>query len=299
MALLAEHARIAGRFMAGRLWGQRQPLLASFKLTRRCNLRCAGCPFWRQTGADLDYPGVLQTLDQLQEQGARFLILEGGEPFLWRDGRRGLEDVVAAAQERFFSVGVVTNGTLPLESRADILWISIDGLDHAHNRNRGPVFDQVRAHIEACQHPRLYANVTINRLNWQELPALLEFLAGRVEGTTLQFYYPYAGTEDLGLTREQRRQVLDELLRLKRLGYPVTDSKAALQALKENSWRCHPWLLVNADVDGAITQGCYLTKRAEIACQHCGFAAHVELSMAYDLVPGAILVGRRVFGLAG
>ena len=247
LARLTEHARVGSRILAGHLLGQRRPLLAGFKLTQRCNLRCSVCPYWRQSTPEMDYAGVVCTLAELRRSGARFLILEGGEPFLWHHGSYGLEDVVAAAQERFFWVGVVTNGTFPLQSQADILWVSVDGLGETHDRNRGPTFDRVMAHVEASDHPRLYANVTINRLNRREIPALIEFLAGRIAGVTIQFYYPYAGTEDLGLTKEERRQVLDDLIHLKRLGYPVTDSVAALEALKANTWRCHPWLLVNAE----------------------------------------------------
>jgi MoaA/NifB/PqqE/SkfB family radical SAM enzyme len=241
----------------------------------------------------------VDTLERLRRTGVRFLILEGGEPFLWHDGHYGLEDIVRAARERFATVGVVTNGTLPLESGADILWASLDGLGESHDRNRGPSFRRILAHIEASAHPNLYVNLTINRLNWQEVPALVQQLAGRVKGITFQFYYPYDGTTDLRLEAGPRRQVLDELVRLKRQGYPVADSVVAMEALKENSWRCHPWLLVNVEPEGKITQGCYLSQRTAIACRSCGFAAHVELSLAYDLVPGAILTGRQVFGLAG
>lgn len=293
-----EHARIAGRIVSGHLLRRRRPLLVGFKLTHSCNLRCTICPFWRNPSHDMDFAGVMDTLERLRQAGARFLLLEGGEPFLWRDGSYDLEDVVAAAQKRFFCVGVVTNGTFPLESRADILWVSVDGLGETHNQTRGPVFDQVMDHVESSTHPNLLANVTIHRSNWQEVPDLIRYLADRVAGVTIQFYYPYGGTEDLGLSRDERRRVLDELILLKGRGYPVTDSVAALEALKDNTWRCHPWLLVNAEPDGSVAQGCYLSHRAEIACRHCGFAAHAELSMAYDLVPGAIAVGRRVFGLS-
>jgi len=145
--------------IAGHLLKQRQPLLASFKLTRRCNLCCVSCPFWRQPTPDPDYDSVVDTLDQLQRTGARLLILEGGEPFLWRDGEWGLEAVVTAAQERFAFVGVVTNGTLGLDSSADVLWVSLDGLGDSHDQNRGPTFDRILANIAASGHPKLYVNM--------------------------------------------------------------------------------------------------------------------------------------------
>ena len=82
---------------------------------------------------------------------------------------------------------------------------------------------------------------------------------------------------------------------MKRAGFPLLDSLPALQLLETNSWRCHPWLIANVEPDGTINHGCYLLNRAEISCQQCGFAAHAELSMAYDWNPAAILAGRSIF----
>jgi MoaA/NifB/PqqE/SkfB family radical SAM enzyme len=38
-----------------RILGERRPLLAGFKLTHRCNLRCAACPFWHRPAGDLSF----------------------------------------------------------------------------------------------------------------------------------------------------------------------------------------------------------------------------------------------------
>ncbi len=284
-----------------RLLGHRIPLLASFKLTYRCNLRCRGCPFWRLPHDDeLDLAGVIATLDRLHDMGVRLIIFEGGEPLLWRDAAgHTVQEVVRAARERFFCVGMTTNGVLPIAPITDITWVSLDGLRETHNANRGPTFDRVMANIAATAHPRLYVNITINRLNWQDIPDLVRLLAAKptVKGITIQFYYPYEGTEDLWLPRPERHQVLDELIALKRQGYPIACSKPSLEALKDNTWRCHPWLIASAGPDGRITHGCYLENRtANIACDRCGFAAHAEISLAYDAGLRSINAGRRIFG---
>jgi hypothetical protein len=44
-----------------------------------------------------------------------------------------------------------------------------------------------------------------------------------------------------------------------------------------------------------VHYGCYLKGRAERDCRRCGFAAHAELSLAYDLSIGALQTGARVF----
>jgi len=282
--------------LESRLLGRRRPLLAGIKLTHRCNLRCRACPFWKLDGRDMSFAQARRALDELYDAGVRLVIFEGGEPFLWRDGDHRLADLVSEAKQRFFCVGVTTNGTLPIEVPADIVWVSVDGLAETHNRNRGPTFERVMTNIANSSHPKIFANVTINRLNWQEMPELIRFLARRVKGITIQFYYPYEGTENLSLSREERRLVLEELIALKQAGYPLADSIAALKALQDNSWHCHPWLIANVEPDGTVNYGCYLRSRAEIRCDQCGFAAHTELSLAYDWNLAAIATGRRVFG---
>jgi MoaA/NifB/PqqE/SkfB family radical SAM enzyme len=283
------------------LLGHRVPLLAGFKITNRCNLRCRVCPFWRKpTDGEMDLAGVAATLDRLHDMGVRLVILEGGEPMLWRDDAgHTIHDVVREARSRFFCVGLTTNGLLPIENETDVTWVSVDGLREAHNANRGPTFDKVLANIDASPHPKLYVNVTINRLNWDGIPDLVRLLADKptVKGITVQFYYPYEDTDDLWLPRPDRHRVLDNLIALKRQSYPIACSIPTLEALKDNTWRCHPWLIASAEPDGRITHGCYLENRtATIACDRCGFAAHTEISLAYDANVRSINAGRRIFG---
>jgi hypothetical protein len=125
---------------------------------------------------------------------------------------------------------------------------------------------------------------------------LIEYLAPRVRGVTVQFHYPYGGIDrELFLPFDQRRQVLDDLIGLKQRGLPVANSYAALRALKDNRWTCRPWMIASVDPDGTRTRGCYLKGRGEISCQQCGFSAHTELSLAYNGVIESILVGSRIF----
>lgn len=292
------YAYFAWHNLVCRLGGQRRPLLAGFKITHRCNLHCRACPFWRRPGDDIPFGRAVEVLDQFREAGVRLLIFEGGEPFLWKDGERRLEDLVREARRRFFAVGITTNGTLPIQTSADIVWVSIDGLRETHNANRGPTFDRVMENIRASAHPKILANITINRLNVAEILDVVRFLAGEdhLRGITIQFFYPYAESEDLRVSPAQRRQVLDALIQLKRQGYPILDSYTVLERMKENDWHCHDWLIADADPDGSVQLGCYLKSRGDIDCSQCGFAAHAELSLAYDWNAGAINTGRRVFG---
>lgn len=277
-------------------FGFKRPLLGGIKLTHACNLKCRHCPFHHKPAASLAFEQALAALRDLHRRGVRLLIIEGGEPFLWQDGVYRLEDIVRAAQSLFFCVGVTTNGTFPMETGADILWVSIDGLAVTHDLIRGRSFETLTRHLEVTTHPAVYAHVTINVLNHAEIPELAVWLAERVKGITIQFHYPYGeGEEDLSLSITERQQVLDRLITLKRQGLPIADSFVCLEALKENTWRCRPWMIASIDPDGTITQGCYAAGRGRIDCTHCGFAAHAEMSLAYSGRPGSILNGMRIF----
>ncbi len=273
-----------------------RPFLASYKLTYRCNLRCLQCPFYTLESPDPTFEQVLATLDALQRRGSRLVVFEGGEPLLWQDGNHTIHHVIAEAKRRFFSVGITTNGTLPLDVNPDVLWVSLDGLQPTHDRLRGaPVFERIIQNIRRSNHPRLHAHITINNQNHREVIPLIQFLRGLVRGVTIQFYYPYNRADALFLDFDSRERLLDELIALKRQGYPILNSDSALRALKRNTWRCVDSLLDCADPDGSLRQGCYLRGRSDIDCPRCGFSPHTEISLAVRGDLRAILAGIRIF----
>lgn len=234
-------------------------------------------------------------MSEFHHKGVRLLIFEGGEPFLWRDGNYRLADLVQFARQQFFRVGITTNGTLPIDSEADVVWVSIDGLQQTHEKNRGKCFEKIMTNIAASTHPNILAHITINQMNYNEIPVLIEFLSEKVAGITVQFYYPFPNSEDLWLPEPDRIKALDQLIELKKQGFPIFNSVATLEGMKRNTWKCHDWLIANAEPDGRMNVGCYLKDRAEISCEKCGFAAHTEIAKAYDWNFGAILAGQKTF----
>ncbi|OQX96549.1 hypothetical protein B6I21_00630 [candidate division KSB1 bacterium 4572_119] len=281
--------------LSARLLGKKRPLLAGFKITYRCNLKCRTCPFWKKDEIDIPYEKAIAVMDEFHKLGVRLLIFEGGEPFIWREKKHRFEDLVNYAKKRFYRVGVTTNGMLPLDSSADVLWVSLDGLKKSHDLNRGKSFDTIIENVVKSSHSKILANITITSLNHHEIDDAVKFLNPLVKGITIQFYYPFPNSEDLSLPVKDRINVLDKIIYLKRKGYKILDSVRALQDLKYNSWRCHDWLIANAEPNGKMNVGCYLKGRAAIGCENCGFAAHTEISLAYDWRAGAILSGKKVF----
>lgn len=279
--------------------GHKKPILGGIKLTHRCTLQCRQCPYWRRPSTEMNYQQVVALMDQFYQEGVRIIIFEGGEPLLWTDGERNIHDLVAAAKERFYTVGLTTNGTLPIDVQTDVVWVSVDGLRDTHDALRGKSFERIINNLRNSHHPKIFVNITINKLNCKEVPSLVEYVAPLVQGITVQFFYPYSESEDLLLSWDDRQWVLDQLIALKKQGQPISDSLVALEGLKHNSWRCEPWMLINADPNGEINRGCYLQNRMadQNPCGLCGFAAHAEISLAYQLNLGAIWAGRNILGL--
>ncbi|ADG81234.1 radical SAM protein [Thermincola potens] len=290
---------LARYYIRAKFFNDKRPILSGMKLTHRCTLTCRQCPYWQRPAPDLSWQKAGELFPFLYKKGIRLLIFEGGEPLLWKDGSKTIHDLVREAKRYFFCVGVTTNGTLPLDVDTDIIWVSIDGLRKTHDALRGKSFDRIIDNIKSSCHAKIFANITINRINAGELPELVRVLAPLVKGITIQFFYPYPESEDLALSWEQRSAVLDQLIKMKKEGYPLTDSVLALQALKDNNWKCEPWMIANVEPDGTFNQGCYLKNRTgdEYPCTLCGFAAHTEISLAYQLHWSAIMAGKEILGI--
>jgi Fe-coproporphyrin III synthase len=290
-----------GFFLKSRLMGRDIPLIASFKLTYQCNLACLACPFHlrsEEDGSSMDMKTACESLDRLAEMGCPIVVFEGGEPLLWSDGYFNLNDLVVYAKERFACVAATTNGTFSLHVPTDILWVSMDGTRNVHNHLRSGSYDQVMRNIATASHKKLYIHITLNKLNWKDLPDLVRTVAAvpTVKGITLQLFYPYnQGEEPLALSKEERRDALKKVIELKASGFPIQNSAWSLNAMVNNSWKCRENLLANVNPDGSITTGCYVKNRGTVECSQCGFTPVAEASGAYAFVPESILAGMRIF----
>lgn len=295
---------IIGFFLRSRLLGRNVPLIASVKLTYRCNLSCRACPFHLRAGSPgthMTWDCACRSLDSLAQSGCPIVVFEGGEPLLWHDSGRTFSDLALHARRSFACVAATTNGTIDLDVPTDILWVSLDGMKETHDLLRSGSHDRVLKNISSSGHPRLYVHITLNRLNWRELPDVVGTVSALspVKGITIQLFYPYnRGEDDLALSTGERQAALKSALDLKNAGYPVLNSSWGLKSMMSNTWTCRERLLANINPDGGMTAGCYARDRGTVDCSRCGFTPVAEASGAYALMPGPLLAGMRVF-LAG
>ncbi len=278
--------------------GQRAPLTSSLIISDKCTLRCKHCTVTGLGYPDLSLDELCRDLDTLYSRGSRVLIITGGEPFLWRDGPHGLEQVVAHARRRgFFRVVVCTNGTLKLRSSADYLWVSLDGAPHVHDGIRGEGFQQVWRNIERSDHARIYVNYTASRLNADNLEDAFSRMAAspNIRGVMFHLFTPVLGSDPaLALDGETRRSVVRRMMRLK-LRHPlkVTNTYDGLRVLADDCWQRPVW---SAEVinQGVITTCCCREGiYDENTCRLCGCTPAMETWVLQQLRPLALLENLR------
>jgi MoaA/NifB/PqqE/SkfB family radical SAM enzyme len=266
-----------------------EPLIYGIALTDRCNLACKGCHVSNTGRPDMTWERLVDSLQNAWHRGFRELYFSGGEPMLWRDGEHTLEDAIATAKRiGFFHVHVYTNGTLGLDTSADLVWVSIDGLPGTFERRRGKAFAQVEGAVRQSRHPKVAVIYVIDRNTADGIEPFLRWVhatAFPVMGVMFYFHTPYYGRDELFLTAEERVPIIDRLLDCIKAGLPVINSRAGLLALKSGDWPRRLPVAYVLDIDGE-----YVCCRAsDEICADCGYAACTELTESQRLRPSALL----------
>jgi MoaA/NifB/PqqE/SkfB family radical SAM enzyme len=276
---------------AWRFFVLRRPekLIYGLALTDRCNLACRGCEVANTGRPDMSWQSVLHTLENAWSRGFRDLYFSGGEPTLWRDGDRTLEDCIQEARRiGFFHIHLYTNGLRGLDSGADLIWVSMDGLPDVFRTRRGDHFHQVEDAIRRSTHPKIAVIYTIDRFTAPGVEPFLDWVRDSrlpVLGVMFYFHTPYYGFDSLYLSAEERAPVIDRLLECIRSGLPVLNSRAGLRALRSGDWPRRLPVAFVADVDGE-----YVCCRApDETCADCGYAACTEITETQRLRPSALL----------
>lgn len=272
------------------------PLIYGLAITDRCNLSCKGCRVSNTGRPDMTWPQVVEAMERALSRGCRDLYLSGGEPTLWRDGLREMEDIVTEARRLgFFHVHVYTNGLRGLRTSADIVWVSMDGLPGTFELRRGPCFTDVERAVRSREHPHIALIYTIDRNTAAGVTPFLRWVrdtALPVMGVMFYFHTPYYGRDDLFLSAEERAPLIDSLLGHIRERLPILNSRAGLRALQSGRWPRRLPIAYVADVDGERVC-CRASALAGDVCQDCGYAACTELTELQRLRPSAVLAMMR------
>lgn len=278
-----------------RILGKKIPLIAGLDLTYRCNLTCRHCNLNERETDDMTFEDVVAILDSLYKDGCRAVYFEGGEPFLWRDGEYKLESVVQHAKRMGFLATVVyTNGTLPIETTANTVFVSVDGLKETHELLRGESFDIIMKNIQESRHASLFINSIINSYNKDELESFCKYIdeIPNIQGTFFYFHMPYYRKDDLYIDQEEREKILHKLLHFKKR-FKILNSYAGIKSAIRNDWE-RPLEICRVYEKGYVHECCKFHKEREL-CDNCGILSYAEIDQTLKLKPTAILNALKYF----
>ncbi|MFC2087562.1 radical SAM protein [Bacteroidota bacterium] len=271
------------------------PLICGLVLHNTCNLRCRHCTIVDRPAAKISFDEAKNVIDSFYADGGRCLYLEGGEPFIWQENSYTMEDIVMYAKKKgYYAVIIYTNGTKRLESVADTIFVSVDGILAVHDRLRGKSFDRIMNNIRESQHPSIYINYTINSTNKDEIVDFCEYVDAipQIKGTFFYFHTPYYGYDELHLDASVKKNVLLKLMDLKKR-YKILNSVAGLKSAIRNDWK------KNLDIcrvyeDGNYFKCCRENDHGAI-CEECGYLSYAEIDQTLKLKPGAIINALKYF----
>ncbi len=267
------------------------PYLYCLVLTDACNLDCEYCQSKNTGKYHLGWDQAQDKLQQAYKRGHRFLVLTGGEPTVWRDQGKDLDDVAAWARELgFLHVMIATNGLEPFSHPQCSHLVTIDGPREVHNAMRQGSYDRILDNLAKSKSQGITASITLCKANGNSLREFARELAATNLFSSLSFNFLTHSpdkVEELGLPHEEKIAALDELWRLKKEGHPVLLSRAAYLAMKNNSWK-RPIRQMELGTRDRDFTCCRDVDRPEV-CENCGYSTCVEVSQMLALKPSAIL----------
>lgn len=292
---IAQLSYLGWWFARARFFGRKAPLQSVLFLSDKCNLSCKHCSVYNHVNPiSKSYEQVREELAYCLSLGSRAVDFEGGEPFLWRDGGKTVNELCDLAHSMgFFSCTVTTNAQMPFpDCRADSIWVSLDGLGSYHDAVRGEgSFARLEKNIASCGHKALSVSMSVNVLNAPSVGEVLEYVKDSpyIKSIAFNFHTPFEGTEELTLPQELREQVIDTIIAHKKKGYPVMNSCSGLRRMKKLDFRKRCWISNYLLTDGTRLPQCPGSITG--ACSKCGFSMAGEMDAVFHFCPDTILAG--------
>ena len=295
-------------FFKAKFLGKKNPLQSVIFISDECNLACKHCRVYSQGKQPQinTYKEVKENLEYCYSLGSRFIDFEGGEPFIWKDATnpndiKDINSLFRLAKEiGFYTCTVTTNAQIDFSyCEADSIWVSLDGIEKYHDAIRGNgAFEKLVKNIDINPHSQLNVNMVVNTLNYQSVRETIEFVKNHknIKSIAINFHTPYPKTEYLMLDWETRRKIIDEVIEMKKAGYPIMNSVSGLKLMKSNNFEKYCWVTNFIMADHTRHTECQ-GKTAGI-CENCGLCMAGEMHSIFALKFDTVIDGMklRVFG---
>ena len=250
----------------------------SVDVTKKCNLRCKHCYFYRT-----EHPEELS----IEDWGKRFKQLKSRFPFLysatWVGGEPLLrKDVIEKYMRLFTHNLIVTNGSIELPDWKKVYFhISIDGDQKAHDETRGVpgLYAKIKQNVAKAKGLKVTGAMCITSINIHTVDNVLkDFEDSNLDGFMFDFYTPMISNDNdpLCLSNNEKDQLLDKLIEYKKGKYAsliympveVFESMKSYNMQKVVSKCQFKKVGIALDSGGNIKQKCVMG--ADANCAKCG-----------------------------
>jgi len=275
-------------FLRARLFGRKRPLQTVLFISDECNLSCKHCSVYNHEKPHRKtFVEIKEELIYSYRLGSRFVDFEGGEPLMWKDGEKRINNLIDLAKQiGFFSTTVTTNGQFPIVGcKADSIWVSLDGLNDYHDSIRGKgVFERLCKNIAESNHKSLSVNMVINNQNYLSVKETIVFAKDNpsIQSISLNFYTPDSLNEDpLFLNWQKRSEIIDEISIMKKQGFPIMNSISGLKYMKTNKFKKYCWITNFILPDKSRFETCPMQTLG--ICERCGYCMAGEMASVFHL----------------
>lgn len=217
--------------------GRRLPRIVVLVVNNACNLRCKYC-FGeynkRSSSSDFTTEELKQLIDDLYANGTIYLTVHGGETLL----RKDIGEIVRYMKGKGMYVNLITNGLLlkqKLDEIKDVdsICISLDGKEDNNDAVRGKgsfkaamsAIDMIKSAGISLRVQATLTKYTKNDIGY--LAALAQEKKFHLEFSLL--FQSTPNIRELMLNEDETREVLREIIELKKKGYPIFTSIRTLE----------------------------------------------------------------------
>ncbi|WP_066494969.1 radical SAM/SPASM domain-containing protein [Abyssisolibacter fermentans] len=195
-----------------------------FHITENCNFKCSYCSYDANSTSKKEYSTnqYKSLIRKLQLDGIEELVLSGGEPLL----RKDLEELLKFSEGRFKSIGLVTNGSLIDEKKAELLTkyvnkiqISIDsGIEKINDatRGKGSFKRAIKGlkKLKSAGHKNILISPTITKISLENIESIVELANEFDVYLELNFFTPYGrGIENYDKLKINNEDKVEALIR--------------------------------------------------------------------------------------